>query len=85
MGNCDFCGRELANSVYHVGDKVACPICVLGDEGKQSKYWEKGMGKNAGHPEGFRYPDDTAKYKYNYNSVKKKWVDEEGKERAESS
>lgn len=80
MVTCKKCGRPLANSKFYVGSdsEPYCPICVLGEEGKQSKYWEKGTGKNAGHPEGFRYPDDTAKYKYNYDPIKKKWVDKDG-------
>lgn len=79
MVNCDFCGRELANSVYHVGgDKVACPICVLGEEGSQQKYWETSKAKNAGKPEGFRYADDTAKYRYTWNGAKQKWLDKDG-------
>lgn len=85
MVKCDKCSRTLANSVYHVGDKVLCPICVLGKEGEQSKYWETSKEKNAGKPEGFRYPDDTAKYAYNWNAVLKKWVDKDGKTREDKA
>lgn len=87
MTKCMNCGRLLANSVYHSQDKdgneiLLCPICVLGPvEGSQSKYWERGTGENAGHPEGYRYPDDTAKYKYHWDNNKKKWLDKDGKER----
>jgi len=51
---------------------------VLGKEGKQSKYWETSQEPK---PEGFRYPDDTAKYKYDWDTVKKKWVDKNGEEK----
>jgi hypothetical protein len=77
----------LANSVYLTYDEVGneiklCPICVLGpDEGSQSKYWETSQDPNAGHPEGFRYSDDTSKYKYNWDDKKKKWLDKGGKEK----
>lgn len=80
MVKCKNCGRSLANSKYFVGDDPDpyCPICVLGEkEGGQAKYWETSQEKNAGHPEGFRYSDDTAKYRYNWNGVK--WVDKDGK------
>lgn len=80
--NCDFCKRHFKiNSRFHIGEKIACPECVLGKEGKQAKYHETSTVKNAGYPEGFRYPDDTAKYKYNWDKTKKKWVDEDGKEK----
>lgn len=76
---CGKCGRQLANTKFSVGEITLCPICVLGEEGKQSKYWEISKEKNAGKPEGFRYSDDTAKYKYNWNGSK--WVDKDGKEK----
>lgn len=81
---CNNCGRTLANSKYTIGEgtpeeKVLCPICVLGEkEGSQSKYWETSSVKK---PEGFRYSDDTAKYKYNWDKDLKKWVDKNGNEK----
>jgi hypothetical protein len=80
--DCAFCKRHFKiNSKFDVGEKTGCPECVLGEEGKQSKYHETNTTKNAGKPEGFRYPDDKAKYKYNWDPNKKKWVDKDGKER----
>lgn len=85
MVKCENCGRTLANSVYISQDTIGneiklCPICVLGSiEGGQSKYWETSKQPNAGHPEGFRYADDTAKYKYHWNG--QKWIDKEGIEK----
>ena len=73
--NCMRCTRVLANTVYVVGGLVLCPICVLGEEeGSQSKYWETSLLPNAGHPEGFRYPDDTSKYTDEWDNKKKKWI-----------
>ena len=89
--DCMKCGRTLANSVFSSRDSFGneiklCPICVLGKkEGSQQKYWETGTGKNAGHPEGFRYPDDTSKYRYNFDKKKKKWLDKKGRTREENA
>ena len=80
MTNCDKCNRPLANSVWtdRRNGKKYCAICVLGPkEGSQSKYWETSLVPK---PEGFRYPDDTAKYKYNWDSKDKKWKDKDGNE-----
>lgn len=35
---CDGCGRTIGNSLYERGEQKLCPICVLGEEGKESKY-----------------------------------------------
>ena len=84
MVKCNKCNRTLANTKYYLNykkenEQVLCPICVLGPvEGSQSKYWETNKTKNAGHAEGFRYSDDTAKYKFNWNKKKKKWLDKNG-------
>ena len=72
---CVSCGRTLANSKYITPQGSKCPICVLGEEGKQSKYWEISQETK---PEGFRYPDDTAKYFDKWDKVKKKWVKLDG-------
>lgn len=75
---CDQCGRTLANTKYTRGEKTLCPICVLGEkEGGQSKYLET---SSVPKPEGFRYLDDTAKYKYNWDKTKRMWVDKDGNE-----
>lgn len=78
---CNECGRTLANTKYTRGEKALCPICVLGEkEGGQSKYWETSSVKK---PEGFRYPDDTATYTYNWDKSKRAWVDKDGYKRPE--
>lgn len=83
---CDQCERTLANTKYTRGDQILCPICVLGEkEGGQSKYWETSQLPNAGHPEGFRYPDDTATYKYHWDEDKEAWVDKDGLPRSVES
>ena len=73
---CEKCNRELANTKFTIGGNlILCPICWLGPkEGGQQKYWETSKAKNAGTPEGFRYEDDTAKYKDKWDKDKKKWV-----------
>lgn len=76
---CDECDRTLANSKYTRGEKTLCPICVLGEkEGGQAKYWETSSVKK---PEGFRYPDDTATYKYFWDETEKAWLDKDGNEK----
>lgn len=35
---CDECRKTIGNSLYERGEKKLCPICVLGEEGKESKY-----------------------------------------------
>jgi len=66
--NCLKCGKKLANTIYGEG---VCPICALGSEGSQSKYWETSKAKKAG---GFRYSDDTAVYSEVWDKTKKVWV-----------
>lgn len=82
--DCEECKKHYEiNTKFLRGEKTICPICALGEEGKQAKYHETSQAKNAGHPEGFRYPDDTSKYKYNWNG--KKWVNKDGKTREEKA
>lgn len=35
---CDECGATIGNTLYEVGDKRLCPVCWLGEEGKEEKY-----------------------------------------------
>ena len=70
--NCANCNRKLANTRYSgKNNKTICPICALGAEGNQSKYWET---SETSKPEGFRYPDDTAIYTTKWDVNKKIWL-----------
>lgn len=35
---CDICEKVIGNTLYEVGQRRLCPVCWLGDEGKEPKY-----------------------------------------------